>query len=320
MKAVSKLIKEIKSKETCLVVGLDPIYHQIPHCFKTLTSSLDRINQANQTNQVIKTIENFCTTIIDTCAEHVGVIKIQASFFERFGSLGFKCLEQVSKHAYNLGLFVIVDVKRGDIATSAEGYADYYFPSPNDQVSSNNQTPRLINADAITLNPFMGMDTIEPFVKAANQAEGMTFILNKTSNKGSDLIQNFKNNSNQKVYELLAEQINLLAQKYKCSKTGYSLVGNVVGATFPEEARIIRKKCPNSFFLVPGIGAQGGDVKSLSNFFNPDGLGAIINSSRGIIFSYSKYGYDVKITIKEYQKSVSRAIQEHKTLINQIFD
>lgn len=304
MSAMQNLIKKIQEKKTPLIVGIDPIYQQIPPCYGTKAPQ-------RAIKEHVAAIELFCTTIIDVAAHLVPAVKIQIAFFEAFGSLGIGCFERVCQYAKDRELFVIVDCKRGDIASSAAGYCQYYFPPAQQNPAEQ------INIDAITLNPFMGLDTIEPFVNAAKQKEGALFILTKTSNPGSSLLQNC-NVDGERLFEKLATEINTLAELNRCPATGYSLVGNVVGATYPEEARAIRKRCPHSFFLVPGLGSQAGSFSDIKIFLNPDGMGALFNMSRGIIFAFRDFGYQPEyVTIEQHRHCLEKTITQQITKINQ---
>lgn len=206
-------------------------------------------------------------------------VKIQLAFYEAYGIEGFKAFFKTAEYAKNLGLMVIADVKRGDIQEVAKMYSKAYLQ---------NQL-----FDAITVNPYMGEDTIIPYVEDAIKYNKGIFALVKTSNKGSKDIQDIKTATGEYVYQRVAKIINKIS-KSAVGKYGYSSIGAVVGATYPEEAKVLRKEMPNCFFLVPGYGAQGGTVEDIMDCFDENGLGAIINSSRSVIYAYqSPYWKDV---------------------------
>lgn len=247
-----KLIKEIERKDSRLSVGLDPVYEKIPESIRSEFTS-DEEGRANA-------VFEFCKQVINATTEHAVCFKPNSAFFEQYGWRGFKTLEFVCKHASKKAV-VILDAKRGDIGNTSEAYAKACFSL----------------ADAVTINPLLGSDSIAPFIEYCKKDKGV-FILAKTSNPSSTEFQdeNWLKKVSAKIVEWGIESV---------GENSYSNVGAVVGATAPTEAEKLRKLMPKSFFLVPGFGAQGGSAQAVANCFNKDGLGAVVNSSREIIYA-----------------------------------
>ncbi len=272
---IDKLIESIKAKKSPVVVGLDPRIEKTPQfikdvAFKRKGENIEGISEA---------LYLFNKGIIDAVYDIVPAVKIQVAFYEAYGIEGFKAFFKTAEYAKSLGLMVIADVKRGDIQEVAKMYSKAYLQ---------NQL-----FDAITVNPYMGEDTIMPYVEDAIKYNKGIFALVKTSNKGSKDIQDIKTTKGEYVYQSVARMINRISNS-AIGKYGYSSIGAVVGATYSEEAKVLRKEMPNCFFLVPGYGAQGGTVEDIMDCFDENGLGAIINSSRSVIYAYqSPYWKDV---------------------------
>lgn len=282
-----RLIEAIKLKGNPICVGLDPRLEQIPENIK-----IRQIQEHGETFQAAaQSFLEFNKGIIDAVADLVPCVKPQVAFYEQYGFAGMFAFEQTCQYARDKGLIVIGDVKRNDIGSTAEAYANSYLG----QVELfGTQVPSL-DIDAITVTPYLGYDGIKPFIKSVKDFGKGIFVLLKTSNPSSGDLQDqlldervgeaFGTGGRMKVYELLSQLIESWGSD-EVGESGYSSVGAVVGATYPEEAKRIREFLPETIFLVPGYGAQGGGVKEVKPCFNVDGLGAIVNSSRGIIFAY----------------------------------
>ncbi|MFH0887867.1 MAG: orotidine-5'-phosphate decarboxylase [Planctomycetota bacterium] len=290
-----KLIESIRNKKSCVCVGLDPKLDLMP---QEIVHKCEGLNYEPRL-QASAAIEEFCKTIINIVADDVVAIKPQSAFYEQYGWYGLQVLEKIMYHAKEKGLIVILDVKRSDIASTAEAYANAYFKTKG------------AYADAITVNPYMGSDSMEPFIKVAKEENKGIFVLLKTSNPGSKDFQDVMLQDGKKLYELIAEKIEVLG-KPLMGKKGYSSIGAVVGATFPQEAKNIRELLPKTIFLVPGYGAQGAKAEDLKAYFNNDGTGAIINASRSIIYAYKNPQE------KNWQDAVKYAVREMNTQINNI--
>lgn len=261
---IDKLIEQIMAKRNPCIVGIDPEWSKIPECYK--------IEETTKTEAIKKWAED----VIDTVADIVPAVKPQMAFFEVFGSSGVAVFEHIVGYAHEKGLIVVDDSKRNDIGNTASAYAFAHL-------SKNGP----INADFLTVSPFLGTDSLLPFIDlSASEGKGL-FVLVKTSNPSSVEISEAIQSDGNTVREWLADYVHSTGNDM-CGKYGYSSVGAVVGATFPKEAEQLRKKMKNNYFLVPGFGAQGGGAKDIVACFNEDGLGAVVNSSRGVIYHHLK--------------------------------
>ena len=262
------LIERVRALGNPLCVGLDPYLDRIPPLFRDGDMSPGNPLTA-------PAVEAFLKAVLDRAAGKAAVVKPQIAFFERMGWRGIRALEEVCSHARKCGMLVLLDAKRGDIGSTADAYAGAYLTD---------DAP--LPADALTLNPYLGMDTLEPFFTTAKAHGRGLFILVKTSNPGSGDFQDLKI-GNRTLAETVADTLNTQADALAGEKTGWSSLGVVVGATYPGEAERIRQIMPRAIFLVPGYGAQGGNAAGAVNGFvkGPNGLeGGIVSSSRGILF------------------------------------
>ena len=256
-----KLISASEQKQSVLVVGLDPQIELLP-----------RFLRGSSNKDVVNSIIEFNEIIIDAVAPYVAAIKPQLAYYEVFGSAGIFALEETIKYAKEKNLLIINDAKRGDIGPTAEAYAKAFL----------SDSP--LSGDAVTVNPFLGSDGIIPFIQQTPQGKGL-FVLLKTSNPSSNEMQDLRLASGELVYEQVASLLKQLS-KGTIGASGFSSVGAVVGATYPDIAKQLRQNLPETIFLVPGYGAQGGNIQDLTTVFNTDGNGAVISSSRAIIYSY----------------------------------
>ena len=268
---IDRLISQIQHKQTPCIVGLDPALERMPEDWLknqgiTVNSSLADGAEA---------IYQYNLMVLDAIADLVPAVKPQSAYYELFGSAGIIALEKTIKAARDRNLLVVLDVKRGDIASTATAYAQSYLPS---------QPARPLEADAITIVPYLGKDCVEPFFTEATKWGKGIFVCVKTSNPGAAIVQEQKIDGRY-LYEIVADLIKP-ASDNSIGESGYSGIGAVVGATYPEAAQRLRKQLPNSLFLVPGVGAQGGGNEGIKACFNPDGLGAIISSSRAIMYPH----------------------------------
>jgi orotidine-5'-phosphate decarboxylase len=216
----------------------------------------------------------FCKAVIDAVCDCAPIVKPQAAFFEQLGPAGMQALHQVIIYARQQGLLVLLDGKRGDIGSTAEGYADAYLGS---------QSPW--QCDSLTINPYLGNDTLQPFLQTAMQRRAGVFVLVKTSNSGSGFLQDLKIDG-VSVYQRVAQVVQAAALvSAEGSTSGYGHAGAVVGATYPHQLAEMRQAMPNAWILIPGFGAQGATAEDVRAGFDSRGLGAIVNSSRGIIFA-----------------------------------
>ena len=273
-----RLLDAIEKKQNPSVVGLDPRLKQIPSFIRD-----EQVSKFGKTFEAAaSSIFEFNKKIIDAVKGIVPAVKPQMAFYENYGSEGVRAFQKTVEYAKKNGLLVIEDAKRSDIGSTAQAYADGHLG----RVSLFGEEAPSHDVDCITVNAFLGIDGVQPFIDAAKKYGKGIFVLAKTSNPSSGEIQDLKSGE-KTIYEIMAGLVNKWGQGTEGSK-GYSPIGAVVGATYPEQAVILRKLMPKSIFLVPGYGAQGGGASDTVPCFNKDGFGAIVNSSRGIIFAYEK--------------------------------
>ncbi len=276
-----KLIEQIKSKNSCVVCGLDPDWNKIPECIKSKYKSKGAA------------IFAFNKAIIDSVYDLIPAVKPQLAYYEQYGVNGIISFKATVDYARQKGLLVIADGKRNDIGSTSEAYAKAYLSEGDKTIEEGPLKEGAFECDALTVNPYLGEDGVKPFIQKCNENGTGIFILVKTSNPSSDQLQNLKLEDGNTVYEKVAVLVDMWG-KESVGKYGYSSVGAVVGATYPEEAEKIRKLIPRAIILVPGYGAQGGDALSVSVNFNNDGLGAVVNSSRNILYAYKSEKWSAK--------------------------
>ncbi len=293
-----RLIRCIRSRRSSAVAGLDPHWAQIPERIKS-----DAISRHGRTLAAgAAAVTKFLTGIVDAVASHVAVVKAQIAFYERFGPHGLEAYRRVCGHARARGLIVIGDVKRSDIGSTAAAYADAHLG----EIEIGGEALEAFPVDAVTVNAFLGSDGVQPFIDAAAGNGKGIFVLVRTSNPSSAELQDLRAGG-EPVYMHLARHVARWAEPH-CGREGYSCVGAVMGATFPEGAKSVRKIIPRSFILVPGYGAQGARAADLKPFFNEDGLGAIVNSSRAILFAYRRPEYRDRFGPAAWQRAAEQAV------------
>lgn len=277
---ISKLIDQIKEKNAPVVVGLDPQLKFIPKFI--LEKKYEEYGSTLEA--VAESFYEFNVAIMDAVSDLVPAVKPQVAMYEQYGIPGLVAFKKTVDYAHKKGLVVIGDIKRGDIGSTSESYAIGHIGS----VKINDAVISPFEEDIVTVNPYLGSDGVNPFIDVCNKENKGIFVLVKTSNPSSGEFQDQKVDG-KPVYELVAQKVN---EWGLTSMDGdYSNVGAVVGATYPEMGAELRKLMPKAYILVPGYGAQGGSGKDLKGFFNADGLGAIVNSSRGIIAAYQNEKY-----------------------------
>jgi orotidine-5'-phosphate decarboxylase len=277
---INKLVDKIKKQNAPVVVGLDPMMKFVPKhlqdaAFKEYGETLEGAAEA---------IWQFNKAIIDNIYDIVPAVKPQVAMYEQFGIPGMIAFKKTVDYCHEKDMVVIGDVKRGDIGSTSEAYAVAHLG----KVKVGNKEIAAFDEDFATVNSYLGSDGINPFLKVCKEEKKGIFILVKTSNPSSGEFQD-RLIDGRPLYEHVGEKVNEWAMQ--CMGDDYSYVGAVVGATYPEMGKVLRKVMPKSFILVPGYGAQGGKAEDLVHFFNEDGLGAIVNSSRGIIAAYAKEEY-----------------------------
>lgn len=258
-----RLAAAVRKTGSITCVGLDPRKQSLPPIIRDGVSSNDNELWAAAYRQ-------FCVGVIDAVRDKVPCVKPQSAFFESLGPAGVQAMADVVEYARKFGLLVIIDAKRNDIGSTATAYADAYL-GPNSP----------FGGDALTVSPYLGRDSIEPFHETCVRSGSGIFVLVKTSNPGGGLFQNRKTD-NVPLYGAVADLVNELNQN-QLGQSGYGPVGSVVGATYPEQLAKLRSQMPTSWILIPGFGAQGGDASDIAAGLDKNGLGAIVNSSRHII-------------------------------------
>ncbi len=246
-------------------------------------------------------MDSFFRAVLDRLEGRVSIVKPQIGFFEPFGSRGLKVVEDIVAYARERGLLVLIDAKRGDIGSTAEGYARAWLSDEGPGAG-----------DALTVNPYLGRDTLEPFLDCLEPGGRGLFVLVKTSNPGSADYQNLDVDG-QPLYRRVAQSLADQADRFKGTATGWSSLGIVAGATWPGEAEAIRECLPNSLFLVPGYGTQGaGAAEAVAGFVRgPAGLeGGIVNASRSVLYPSGSDTDDAKIWEAAFDAGLQRAIED----------
>ena len=277
---INKLIAKIQKTQAPIVVGLDPMLDYIPahvkeKAFAEFGETLEGAAEA---------IWQFNKEIVDKTYDLIPAVKPQIAMYEQFGVEGLKAYQRTVDYCHSKDLVVIGDIKRGDIGSTSAAYASGHLGKV--QVGSKCYTA--FNEDFATVNPYLGSDGVKPFLEVCREEGKGLFILVKTSNPSSGEFQD-RLIDGRPLYELVGEKVAQWGREHMGDS--YSYIGAVVGATYPEMGKILRKIMPKTFILVPGYGAQGGKGKDLAHFFNEDGYGAIVNSSRGIITAYKQEAY-----------------------------
>ena len=274
---IDKLIEKIVDLQNPTCVGLDTSFSYLPEDMRNGISSFYDAAEA---------IAEFNMNVIDKVCDVVPSVKVQIAYYEMYGHAGLQAFEYTVNYAKGRGLIVIADCKRNDIGSTAGCYSSAYLG----KTDVNGKLLRAFAADMLTVNGYLGYDGIKPFVNDIKAYDKSIFALVKTSNPSSGEFQNLKLDNGQYVYEKMGELVSEWG-KDSIGMYGYSEVGAVVGATHPEEAERLRAQLPHTFFLIPGYGAQGGSAEMLKVCFDKNGLGGVVNSSRGIICAYRDQRY-----------------------------
>ena len=275
---IDRLIDKIKKKNNATVVGLDPSIEYVPRCVKIPIFSLN----GKGVDSAAKAIYKFNKEIIDNVYDVVPAVKLQLAYYEMYGVEGVRAFYDTVKYAKEKELIVIADGKRNDIGSTAKSYSNAYIGKVFIEEGLNKE---VFSTDALTVNPYLGEDGIEPFIEDCKLYDKGIFVLVKTSNKSSGQLQDLKTEDGRSLYEIVAGYVSTWGESVK-GIYGYSSVGAVVGATYPEQAKVLRKIMKDAYILVPGYGAQGGTADDAAVNFNQDGLGAVVNASRSIMCAY----------------------------------
>lgn len=295
---INKLVANIKKTNAPIVVGLDPMLNYIPEhvqkkAFAEFGETLEGAAEA---------IWQFNKEIVDKTYDLIPAVKPQIAMYEQFGIPGLEAFKKTVDYCKEKGLVVIGDIKRGDIGSTSAAYAVGHLGHV--QVGSKSYAP--FDEDFVTVNPYLGSDGVNPFIDICKEENKGLFILVKTSNPSSGEFQD-QLIDGRPLYELVGEKVAAWGEAHMGDE--YSYIGAVVGATYPEMGKVLRKVMPKSYILVPGYGAQGGQGKDLVHFFNEDGLGAIVNSSRGIIAAYKQEAY-AKFGAENFGDASRAAVEE----------
>lgn len=291
MNFADKLAQAVRRCGNGVLVGLDPRWDQLPMALREETSGDFWLQRAIA-------YRKFCCAVIDVVAPLVPAVKPQAAFFEQLGPFGMANLACVIVHAHEHNLLVVLDGKRNDIGSTATAYAEGYLGDHD--VSA-------WGADALTVSPYLGDDSLTPFFDVCKQRETGMFVLVKTSNPGGRMFQD-RICDGRPLYKHVADHIEQLAEE-SVGECGYGFVGAVVGATYPEQLTELRAAMPHTWFLVPGYGAQGGSAADVAPAFDDRGLGAIVNNSRGIIFAHARKEY-AQFGESRWQEAVEAATRD----------
>jgi orotidine-5'-phosphate decarboxylase len=304
---INQLVKRIKETNAPIVVGLDPTLKLMPNFIKEKNFKEYGENLLGASKAIIE----YNKGIVDAIADLVPCVKPQIAMYESFGIEGLIAFKETVDYCKKKGLLVIGDIKRGDIGSTSEAYAIGHLSG----VEINGKKQEGFNEDFATVNPYLGIDGIKPFMDVCKKENKGIFVLVKTSNPSSGEFQD-RLIDGKPLYEHVAMKV----AEWGDSLMGdsYSYVGAVVGATYPEMGKALRSVMPKAYILVPGYGAQGGTADGLRPFFNEDGLGAIVNSSRGIIAAYQNEKYS-KFGEAGYADAARQAVIDMREDINSIF-
>ncbi len=302
-----RLIQATEQKGTPCIVGLDPRVNEMP---QFIVSSVQK-RLGSGLEAAAECIIDYHRRILDLVAPLVPAVKPQIAFFEQIGISGLIAFEKTLQMAKERNLLVIADVKRNDIASTAQAYANAYLG----QTGCFGEKYPVFDVDCVTVSPYMGHDSLLPFVNTCHEYGKGIFILVKTSNPSSKDFQDQTTASSSKLYEKVADQVNHYA-KESIGKYGFSSIGAVVGANYPEEACFLRERMPYSILLVPGYGAQGGTPETCANCFYPNGLGAVVNASRSITYQFE----DLSLSEFDFEAIIHQRVLTMKNNINQALE
>ncbi len=295
---IKKLINEIVKKNAPIVVGLDPTLAMLPGALLPE----EGLTGEAYLNAVGEAVFTFNKKIVDATCDLIPAVKPQIAMYEQFGIPGLIAFKKTVDYCHEKGLVVIGDVKRGDIGSTSAAYATAHLGTVGEGIAP-------FDEDFATVNPYLGTDGIKPFVDVCKSHDKGIFVLVKTSNPSSGEFQDrVLSDTGKPLYELVGEMV----EKWGADVTegDYTNVGAVVGATYPEMGKRLREIMPHTYILVPGYGAQGGTGADLKNFFNKDGLGAIVNSSRGIIAAYKNEKYAGRFSEENFADASRAAVED----------
>ncbi|HET6326279.1 MAG TPA: orotidine-5'-phosphate decarboxylase [Planctomycetaceae bacterium] len=293
-----RLNQAVLRKQTAALVGLDPRFADLP---KSVVQAAEARCSGTRREVAAAAYEEFCYRIIDIVAPLVPAVKPQSAFFEEVGPEGVSVLARVIRKARDAGLIVICDAKRGDIGSTAEAYAAAYLAGEDPDAAP-------FAADALTVNPYLGRDTLDPYLRLAGLRGAGIYVLVRTSNPGAGTFQD-RTAEGRPMYRHVAEMVESLASA--TTKSGqYGAVGAVVGATYPRELTELREIMPHAPLLVPGYGSQGGQAADVAAAFDEQGLGALVNNARGINFAHARDPYRSRFGEGQWEQAVEAATRD----------
>lgn len=287
---MDRLINKIKETNNPTVIGIDPNYENILKCIKSkYDESMAGVAQA---------ILEFNKTLIDATYDIIPAVKINIAFYEMYGLEGMKTFEKTCNYAKEKGMIVIADIKRGDIGTTARAYSNAFLG----KTKIGEKEESIYDVDFVTLNAYMGIDAIKPFIEDSKKYNKGAFILVKTSNPSSGELQDEKLETGEEIYTKVAKLVEKWGEELR-GEYGYSSISAVVGATYPKQLEDLREIAPHTFFLIPGYGAQGGKAEDIALGFDEDGIGGIVNSSRGLMYAYKSDLWKDKFAEEDFAKA-----------------
>ena len=306
-----QMLDAIEEKQAPLCIGLDPMYERMPKQIREIASR----PQKGMGEQAAAAKE-FCQSIIDIVKDQVPCVKLQSACFERCGPSGMRSYFEVVDYAHENGLLAIGDVKRADIGSTAAAYAAAQL---EEVYIGEGEKEHPVSVDAVTVNPYFGLDAVQPFIDVAKQGGQGVLVVVRTTNASAGDFQDIRDAEGRRVFEHVAERVNDWAnQAGVVGDSGYSLVGAVVAATYPDDTRLLRDLMPNSLFLVPGMGAQGGTAADAALAFHDDGWGALITVSRSVIYAWERPEYEhlgevnwedaIEVAVTDTKASVAEAL------------
>lgn len=285
--AMDRLIDKIKQTNNPTVIGLDPGYEKLPNCIKEKYSE--------DIEGTCEAILEFNKNLIDAVYDIIPAVKINIAFYEMYGLKGLKVFEDTCNYAKQKGMIVITDIKRGDIGTTAKCYSNAFLG----RTKIGNIENSIYDVDFVTVNAYMGIDSVKPFIEDCIKYNKGIFVLVKTSNPSSGDLQDLKLETGEEVYNKVAGLVEEWGENLR-GKYGYSSVSAVVGATYPKQLKDLRKNAPHTYFLIPGYGAQGGKTEDIALGFDKNGLGGIVNASRSLMCAYKSDKWNTKFKEEEY--------------------
>ena len=288
--AMDRLIEKINQTNNKTVIGLDTNYEILPDSIKKKYSTT--------LEDVSKAILEFNKRLIDAVWDIIPAVKVNIAFYEMYGINGMEAFEKTCNYAKEKGMIVIADIKRGDIGNTAKAYSSAFLG----RAKIDEKEQAIYDVDFVTLNPYMGIDSIKPFIEDCKKYNKGIFVLIKTSNPSSGDIQDVKMENGEELYTKVVKLVENWGEELR-GEYGYSSVGGVVGATYPEQIESLRKIAPHTFFLIPGYGAQGGKANDIAKAFDSNGIGGIVNSSRGLMCAYKSELWKEKYSEDEFEKA-----------------